>query len=68
MNAQEIIERIMTMHWDMAACHCWVCDAGTALGYHAVDIYLPHKSPVKFGHVKVDLEPNPLRAKGEKQP
>ena len=25
MTPTEIIERIMTQHWDMVACDCWVC-------------------------------------------
>lgn len=33
MEAQEIIERIMTAHWDMAACPCWVCKSGRELGF-----------------------------------
>ena len=27
-----IVERIMTQHWDMAACPCWVCREGRAAG------------------------------------
>lgn len=40
MTAQEIIERIMTQHWDLAACPCWVCKAGRELGYHPMEQYL----------------------------
>lgn len=32
MNTREILERIMTAHWDMAACYCWVCDAARKVG------------------------------------
>lgn len=32
MDATEIVERIMTMHWDMAACQCWVCQEGRKVG------------------------------------
>ncbi len=42
-RAQDIVERIMTEHWDMAACNCWVCQAGDILGLGARDKYLPHK-------------------------
>lgn len=35
MDAQEIVERIMTMHWDMAACQCWVCQEGRKAGCRA---------------------------------
>jgi len=32
MSAEEIVERIMTQHWDMAACTCWICRHGRAEG------------------------------------
>jgi hypothetical protein len=35
MSAEEIVEQIMTMHWDMAACPCWICKQGRELGLHA---------------------------------
>ena len=38
-DAQEIIERIMTTHWDLAACPCWICEAGRKLGYHPREGY-----------------------------
>jgi len=43
MDSQEIIERIMTAHWDLTACRCWICEAGQKLGFHARDRYLQHK-------------------------
>lgn len=43
MTAQEIVERIMTAHWDMAACPCWVCSAGRELGFAPRDGYQLHK-------------------------
>lgn len=43
MDAQEIIERIMSGHWDMTACPCWVCEAGRSLGFSPRGDYLPHK-------------------------
>jgi hypothetical protein len=36
----EIVERIMTMHWDMAACPCWVCVDGRAAGCRQREVYL----------------------------
>lgn len=54
MTAKEIIERIMTEHWDMAACHCWICDAGRELGFAPQDEYLRHKSKIKVGRVTVE--------------
>ena len=43
MNAQEVVERIMTAHWDMTACRCWICEAGRCLGFQCRDDYLLHK-------------------------
>ena len=40
MTHHEIIERIMTAHWDMAACHCWICIEGRRLGCGPRDRYL----------------------------
>lgn len=41
--AKEVVERIMSAHWDMAACKCWVCDYGRCAGFHAKEEYLPHR-------------------------
>lgn len=54
MTAQEVIERIMTQHWDMAMCFCWICEAGRKLGYGPQDRYLQHKSKIKVGRVTVE--------------
>ena len=42
MNASEIVERIMTAHWDMSACPCWVCVAGRVAGLAPREGYLLH--------------------------
>lgn len=39
----EIIERIMSAHWDMVACSCWVCRSGRELGLEPRGIYLPNE-------------------------
>jgi hypothetical protein len=39
MDAREIIERIQTAHWDMAACRCWICEAGRELGMQPRECY-----------------------------
>jgi hypothetical protein len=44
MTLQEITERIMTAHWDMAACRCWVCTAGRESGCAPRDKYLLHRN------------------------
>ena len=62
MTAQEIVERIMTMHWDMTACQCWICYAGRELRFGPRDAYLKHKSAVKVAAVPmIDWSPNPFR-------
>ena len=43
MNAQEIIERIMTAHLDVRWCECWICVAGRGLDFRCVQAYLPAK-------------------------
>jgi len=53
MDAQEIIERIMTMHWDMTACRCWICNNGRLLGFGAKDVYLEHKNGFKYAHIQM---------------
>ena len=32
MRAAQIVEQIMSMHWDLAVCRCWVCVAGREIG------------------------------------
>ena len=52
MNAQEIIERIMSHHWDLTACDCWICQEGRKLGFGAREEYLEHKSKEAVAHVR----------------
>ena len=33
MDAQELIERVMTEHWDIGACPCFFCVIGRDLGF-----------------------------------
>ena len=51
-----IVERIMTQHWGMAACRCWVCLAGREAGCRPREEYstCEHESEKKYGHVKVE--------------
>jgi len=49
MNEKEIVERIMTQHWDMKACECWICREGYKAGCSPKDEYLPRKSKEKLG-------------------
>ena len=52
MKAEEIIEQIMTQHWDMAACRCWICEAGRKLDLRPREKYLRIKLP----NVEVEKE------------
>jgi hypothetical protein len=45
MDSQQIIEIIMTQHWDLKMCDCWVCRAGRELGYAPRETYLYLKLP-----------------------
>lgn len=49
---KEIIERIMTQHWDMRCCTCWVCVEGRRLGCRPRENYMHDKTK---GQVLVDL-------------
>ena len=31
---RDLIELVMTQHWDMAACPCTFCEAGRQFGFH----------------------------------
>jgi hypothetical protein len=42
---REIVERVMTQHWDMQACGCWLCEAGRASGCRPRDVYPSHSTP-----------------------
>lgn len=39
----EIVERIMTRHWDFVDCSCWICRSGRALRLAPRDTYLRHR-------------------------
>ena len=39
MSPEEIVQRIMTQHWDMAACPCWICEAGRGAGLRPTSAY-----------------------------
>jgi hypothetical protein len=44
---RDIVERIMTQHWDMKACECWVCEDGRDAGCGPRERYLPHRQPME---------------------
>lgn len=52
---EQIIERIMTQHWDLTACPCWVCVAGRAAGCRPRDGY-PTMGTAEFPSVRVDTD------------
>lgn len=41
-SANEVVQRIMTAHWDVGACKCWVCRTGRDLGLCSEGKYLLH--------------------------
>ena len=53
-----VIERVMTQHWDLAACTCWVCEEGQAAGARPRDRYLNHKGDPR-PRVTVEQPPRP---------
>lgn len=42
MKPKEIIERIMTSHYDLACCNCWICKEGRKAKCHPRTIYPLH--------------------------
>ena len=52
---REIVEIIMTQHWDMAACQCWVCTKGREAGCSPMEKYLPMRKKGS-GHGRVTVE------------
>ena len=53
-TAEDIVTQIMTQHWDLIACACWVCKAGRRIGLGAVEEHLSRVSGVKFPRVNVE--------------
>lgn len=41
---KNIIERIMTQHWDLDACPCWICKAARKINCYPRNKYLYDKS------------------------
>ena len=57
MDTREIVEIIMTQHWDMAACQCWVCEEGRKVGCRPRDCYPTNPMGAEgFGRVSVDKD------------
>lgn len=42
-QATVIVEIIMSQHWDMVACQCWICVEGRKAGCRPRDRYLGYK-------------------------
>jgi len=40
MTSEEIVERIMTDHWDLSMCLCWICKAGRECGLYPRERYI----------------------------
>jgi hypothetical protein len=46
---REIVERVMTLHWDMAACKCWLCVAGRTVDCRPKKCYLDKRDEIRDG-------------------
>ena len=38
------VDIVVTAHWDMETCHCWVCNAGRAAGCAPRERRLDHRN------------------------
>lgn len=61
-DADDIVMVIMTMHWDMAACQCWVCRRGRELGLHSTSDFLDWR---QAGRGFVDVKPSTVDTTGD---
>lgn len=60
-DAQAIVEEIMTMHWKPGGCKCWICTEGRGIGLRRRNCYMPHlRTTPERGYVHVDPSPNHL--------
>jgi hypothetical protein len=59
-GALVVVERIMTQHWDLSACRCWVCTEARAAGCRPRDCYSTRFPDEKRPSVHVD-EPGSVR-------
>lgn len=46
-SERECIERVMTLHWDMCACRCGVCEYGRKHGYGPQERYLKFEAEAR---------------------
>jgi len=45
LTPKDIVEAIMTQHWDMAACPCWICEVGQSAGCRPKEHHLAGHRP-----------------------
>jgi len=50
---EDIVEQIMSQHWDMKTCECWVCKHGYALGLYPQDKHMRYKMEKPLEDVQV---------------
>lgn len=53
---EDLVELIMTVHWDLAACVCWICERGRSLGYRPREKYLAMSQDILARGTLVDVE------------
>ena len=52
-NPKDIVEKIMTQHWDIAACQCWICKHGREMGLRPRKKHMIHHGGDKLPLVYV---------------
>ena len=53
LTSTDIVTQIMTQHWDLHACQCWICLAGRRVGIGPVKEHLQRVSGYVFPRVEV---------------
>lgn len=56
MNPSHIVELIMAQHWDMAACKCWICEAGRAAGLHPLHGDVEQEAADEIERLRAEIE------------
>lgn len=63
-DADDIVMMIMTQHWDISACQCWVCQAGRAAGLHPTSDFLEWR---RHGYEPVHVDDQWWSYRGERR-
>jgi hypothetical protein len=52
---RDIVLQIMSQHWDLKACECWVCVQGYRLGCRTMDRHLRYKMDPEVARQLTDV-------------